>query len=153
MESRVSPPNNLVIRMIAFFQQKKIYILDGGEHVRARSAQCFISLSLVSEEIASQMRLIHFLHAASGQRSRGGLPERRPQYFHVLICPPRVRRYKSLSSSSARGRAREAVRGKALYYIQSVGENRTLPPRTSPTKVLRQKRSNAQQLMTTHQIG
>lgn len=130
MESRVSPQNNLVIPMIAFFKKN---IFDGGEHVCARSAQCFISLSLVSEEIALQMRLIHFLHAASGQRSRGGLPERRPQYFHVLICPPRVRRYKSLSSSSAQGRAREAVPGKALYFIQSVGENRTLPLRTLPT--------------------
>lgn len=44
--------------------------------------------------------------------AHGELPEksRRAQYFHVLICPPRVWRYKSLFSSSAQGRAMEAVR-------------------------------------------
>lgn len=119
MESRASPQNNLVIWTIPFFFS---FFFDGGEHVCAWSAQCFNSLSLVWEEIALQMRLIHSLHPASGQRSRGGLPEWRLQYFHVLICPPRVWRYKSLFSTRAgkRGSPRESV----VFYSVS-GGNRT----------------------------
>lgn len=116
MESRASPQNNLVIWTIPFFFFFN-FIFDGGEHVCAWSAQCFNSSSLVWEEIALQMRPIHSVHPASGQRSRGGLPEWRPQYFHVLICPPRVWRYKSLFSSSAQWRAKEAVREKVSYII------------------------------------
>lgn len=87
--------------------------------------QCFISLSLVWEEIALQMRLIHFPRTASGQRSRGGLPEWRPQYFHVLICPPRVWRYKSLSSSSAQGAGkRGSPEISAVFYSASGGKCR-----------------------------
>lgn len=119
--SRTSSRNHLLIQTIPFLFFNFILFL-----VAARLAQCFISLSLVSEEIALQMRLIHFLHAASGERSRGGLPEWWPQYFHVLICPPRVWRWKSLFSSSAQGQQRRQSGGKwCISLCVSSGENWT----------------------------